>query len=90
MSTTTEPTQLSINHRWMIDSEIERSTVLPTQLSINDRWLIDSEIERLSVFESITNSQRSTLNPTAEPYVPNTPPSTARQHNDMSLINDSQ
>ena len=49
----------------------------PTQLSINQRWLIDAEIERLAVFEGITNStQRSTLNPTAEPYVPNTPPST--------------
>ena len=63
----------------------------PTQLSINQRWLIDAEIERLAVFKGITNStQRSTLNPTAEPYVPNTPPSTPERHNEMSFINDSQ
>ena len=67
------------------------TTTQPTQLSINHLWLIDTEIERLAVFEDITNStQRSTLNPTAEPYVPNTPPSTPERHNEMSFINDSQ
>tara|TARA_Y100000389_G_C17301722_1_gene433328 strand:- start:645 stop:854 length:210 start_codon:yes stop_codon:yes gene_type:complete len=63
----------------------------PIRISINDRLFIDTTIERLPVFVSITNyTQRSTLNPTAKPYVPNTPPLRPKEDDESSFINDSQ
>lgn len=62
----------------------------PTQLSINDRWLMDAQIERLPVFVDISNKKATNLNPAAEPFVPNTPPSRPLQYNEESMINESQ
>ena len=64
------------------------TTYEPIQIS-NHLWMIDLEIERLPVFKSIT-CQRSTLNPTAKVFVPNTPPLSPPRHNNIYVINDSQ